>query len=65
MIALSEWEAIQETNYLLSSPANAKRLRNSIAAAETGQTRTLTPQQLRGMAEAPGDFATWLGEPKA
>ncbi len=65
MIALSEWEAIQETNYLLSSPANATRLRTSIAEAEAGQTRTLTPEQLRGMAEAPGDFANWLGEPGA
>ncbi|WBQ09033.1 hypothetical protein L2D01_09015 [Hyphomonadaceae bacterium ML37] len=34
----SEWESIQETWHLLKSPANAKRLRASIAAAEAGET---------------------------
>ncbi|AZU04656.1 prevent-host-death family protein [Glycocaulis alkaliphilus] len=37
MVPLSEWEAIQETNYLLKSPANAARLAASIAAADKGE----------------------------
>ena len=37
VVALSEWEAIQETMHLLSSPANADHLRRSIAEAEAGQ----------------------------
>ncbi len=62
MVSLSEWEAIQETNYLLESPANAKRLREAIAAADAGETRSITPEQLRGMAEEPGAFKHWLDE---
>ncbi|MCE7030224.1 type II toxin-antitoxin system Phd/YefM family antitoxin [Jiella avicenniae] len=37
VMALSEWEAIQETMHLLSSPANAEHLRRSIAQADAGQ----------------------------
>lgn len=62
MVALSEWEAIQETNYLLDSPANASRLRDSIAAAEAGQTRTLTPDALRSLAEDPATFLGWAND---
>jgi len=62
MVSLSEWEAIQETNYLLESPANARRLREAIAEAETGQSRSLTPDQLRGFAEEPGAFKHWLDD---
>lgn len=36
MISLEDYEALQETAYLLRSPANAKRLMESIAAAESG-----------------------------
>lgn len=36
MLSLEEYNAWQETAYLLSSPANAKRLRRSIADAERG-----------------------------
>lgn len=60
MVSLSEWEAVQETNYLLDNPANARRLREAIAAAEDGEARTLTPEQLRGMAEDPAVFLDWL-----
>ncbi len=59
MVALSEWEALQETNYLLESPANARRLRDSIAAAEAGETRSLTPDTLRRLAEDPAAFVGW------
>lgn len=36
MISLEDYEALQETAYLLRSPANAKRLVASIEAAEQG-----------------------------
>lgn len=36
MMSLSEWNAIEETMHLLSTPANAKRLRASIAQLDAG-----------------------------
>ena len=36
MIALEDYESLQETAYLLRNPANAKRLLQSIEAAEKG-----------------------------
>jgi antitoxin YefM len=36
MMSLAEYNAIQETAYLLKSPKNAERLRESIKQAETG-----------------------------
>lgn len=36
VIAESEWRSIQETLYLLSSPANARHLLASIADADAG-----------------------------
>jgi antitoxin YefM len=38
MISLEDYESLEETAYLLRSPANAKRLVASIEAAEQGQT---------------------------
>jgi antitoxin YefM len=37
MMSLEEFEAIEETLHLLRSPANADRLRQSIAHAEAGE----------------------------
>ena len=37
MMSLEDYEAIQETNYLLRSPANAKFLMESIAELEAGE----------------------------
>lgn len=37
MISQSEWEAIEETLYLLGSPANAKRLAEGIAELDAGR----------------------------
>mgnify|MGYP001164786369 CR=1 FL=1 len=37
MLSLSEYEAMEETLHLLSSPANAERLLKSMAQAEAGQ----------------------------
>lgn len=36
MLSLDDYESLQETAYLLRSPANAKRLFDSIEAAEKG-----------------------------
>lgn len=36
MISLSDWSAIEETLHLLSSPANAARLREGVAELEAG-----------------------------
>lgn len=45
MIALDEYNAIQETLHLLKSPENARRLRASVAQLDAGQgiERDLTP----------------------
>ena len=37
MISLAEYESLQETAYLLRSPANAKRLFKSIEALASGK----------------------------
>ena len=36
MISLEDYQALEETAYLLSSPNNAKRLMESIAQLEAG-----------------------------
>lgn len=43
LVSLSEWNAIADTLHLLSSPANARRLRESIAQldADGGVERSL------------------------
>ena len=40
MISLEDYESLQETNYLLRSPANAKRLLDSIESLEKGHLIT-------------------------
>ena len=37
MVSLEDYESMEETAYLLRSPANAKRLLESIHALESGQ----------------------------
>lgn len=36
MVSLADWNAMEETLHLLSSPANAERLRKSIRQLEAG-----------------------------
>ncbi|WP_027346345.1 type II toxin-antitoxin system Phd/YefM family antitoxin [Hamadaea tsunoensis] len=38
LVSKEDWDAIVETNYLLRSPANAKRLAESIEQWRTGHT---------------------------
>ena len=37
MVSLSDWSATEETLYLLSSPANAERLRASVRQLDAGK----------------------------
>lgn len=37
MVSLSEWNSIRETEYLLSNPENAKRLRRGIEQLNAGK----------------------------
>lgn len=37
ILPLADWESMNETTYLLSSPTNAQRLRESIADANAGK----------------------------
>jgi antitoxin YefM len=37
IISLSEWNSIKETQYLLSNPVNAARLRKAISDLEAGK----------------------------
>lgn len=39
LLSLEEFNAWQETQYLLSNPANAEHLRQSIAEAKAGKTQ--------------------------
>jgi antitoxin YefM len=39
LLALDEYESLEETAYLLRNPANARHLRRGIAQVETGKTR--------------------------
>lgn len=39
MVSLSDWHAMEETLYLLSSPGNAARLRASIHQLDAGKGR--------------------------
>lgn len=42
MISASEWDAIEETLYLLASPANARHLQDGIAELDAGKGRERT-----------------------
>ena len=42
MMSLADFNSIQETAYLLGSPANAERLRASVADAESGKVHNVS-----------------------
>ncbi len=46
MMSLKDFNSIQETAYLLGNPANAERLRASVANAEKGKLKTVTLEDL-------------------
>jgi antitoxin YefM len=47
MVDLDDWNAIQETRYLLSTPNNAKRLLESIAQIEEGNVIEVDPKTMQ------------------
>lgn len=51
MISLEDYEAMDETTYLLSSPANAAALRHSIAQLDQAQVVTKSMDELDAMAK--------------
>lgn len=51
LVALDEWEGLQETAHLLRSPANARRLLAALVRLENGEGETLTLNQLRNQTE--------------
>jgi len=50
VISLEDYEAMDETAYLLASPANAKALREAISRVERGEVVTKTIAELEAMA---------------
>ena len=57
VISLDEYESWKETEYLLSSPANAAVLMESIAQAEQGKTTVFSSDELREWVENKMDAA--------
>lgn len=51
MVSLEDWEAMDETTYLLSSPANADHLRRAIAGLDAGNVVVKTMEELEAMAK--------------
>jgi antitoxin YefM len=47
MVDLDDWNSLHETLYLLSSPANAKRLNDSIANADAGNLIEVDPETMQ------------------
>lgn len=51
MVSLEDWEAMDETTYLLSSPANRADLMASLADAKAGLGIVTTLEMLEAMAD--------------
>ncbi len=47
VISKDEYDRMSETNYLLSSPVNAKRLRESIAQMDAGKGIEVDPETMK------------------
>lgn len=51
MVSLEDWASMDETTYLLASPANREALMASLADAEAGRGIVKTMAELEAMAE--------------
>jgi antitoxin YefM len=47
LVALDEWEGLQETAHLLRSPANARRLLGALQRLNEGEGEVLTLDELK------------------
>lgn len=45
MISLADYEAMNETDYLLRNPANAEHLRKSIASSRRGKLKSMSMKE--------------------
>ena len=50
MVSLEDWASMDETTYLLASPANRKMLMRSIAEADSGKGIVKTLEEIEAMA---------------
>ncbi len=50
LVALDEWDGLQETAHLLRSPANARRLLAALQRLSAGEGQTLTMEELASQA---------------
>jgi Phd_YefM. len=48
-MSLEDFNSMQETMYLLGNPANAERLRRSVADIEAGKTRRFSLEELKDL----------------
>ena len=46
LVAMDEWQGLQETAHLLRSPANARRLLEALTRLDDGQGKTMTVSEL-------------------
>ena len=59
VMSLAEWNSWQETNYLLSSPANARHLLDAIARLDAGKGEKhelIEPRRAVGVHEEPAAY---------
>lgn len=49
MVSLEDWASMDETTYLLASPANRKKLMDAIADIDAGRVVTKTIEELLAM----------------
>ena len=66
VMSLAEWNSWQETNYLLASPANARRLTEALAQARAGgaKPRSGFPAHVPSVHEEPAAYKISAGKAK-
>lgn len=52
MVSLEDWASMDETAYLMASPANKSALMRALAEAEDGKGVTLTMAEFEALAKA-------------